>query len=197
MDKKIVLASKSPRRRELLAAIGLEFEIDISGVFEEINDVNLPAHELALSNAVGKARSVIKNHENAIIIGVDSVGAYKDHILEKPINEADAFRMIKMLQGNKHEVLTGLCLIDSSTGKETTHLESTGVEFLALTDEQINIYLSKGEYKDKAASYAIQGLASAFAKRIEGDFFNIMGLPMYRLNLMLKHFDLDLLSIVK
>lgn len=194
--KTFILASGSPRRKELLESIGLDFQLDLPLNYEEIHPKNRSAHEIVKINAIGKAESVARNHKNAIILGVDTVGAFKDHILEKPKNHKDAVRMLKMLQGTTHEVLTAICLIDTKTGMKKVAVESTKIEFVPMTEDEIEKYLEKGESMDKAAGYAAQGIGSIFVKSIGGDYFNVVGLPMYRLNLMLKEFDIDLLDVV-
>jgi septum formation protein len=197
MTKKIILASRSPRRKKLLEDIGLDFTIDEPIDFDEIHPENRSAHEIVKINAIGKAESVANRHSNAIILGVDTVGAFEDHILEKPKNHKDAVRMLKMLEGDVHQVLTCICLIDTKNGKKMTAVEETNIEFIHMTDEDIEKYLAKGESHDKAAAYAAQGIGSIFVKSFDGDYFNVVGLPMYRLNLMLREFDIELLDIVK
>lgn len=195
--QKIILASQSPRRKQLLEAIGLKFTIDSPSDFEEFHPGDRSALELVELNAMGKAKAVAARHKNAIIIGVDTVGAMEDHILEKPKDADDAKRMLKMMQGKTHEVLTSICIIDSATKKQLTVTETTHIEFLAMTDRQIDAYIKTGEPMDKAAAYGIQGIASIFIKKIDGDYFNVVGLPMFRLNLMLKEFDIELMDVVK
>lgn len=196
MKKTFVLASRSPRRKQLLEAIGLDFKIDPPLEYDEIHPENRSAHEIVLINAMGKAESVAPNWENAIVLGVDTVGAQNDRILEKPIDHDDAVSMLQGLQGTTHEVLTGLCLIDTESGKKVTAIESTEVEFVPMSDEDIKKYLKQGESMDKAAAYAAQGIGSLFVKSLRGDHFNVVGLPMYRLNLMLKEFDFNLIDVV-
>lgn len=196
MKKTFVLASGSPRRKELLKAIGLDFKVDPPLEYAEIHTGNRSAHEVVVLNAMGKAESVAENWENAIIVGVDTVGAYEDRILEKPKDFDDAFEMLQILQGNKHEVLTGICIIDTATGKKITAVESTVVEFVPMSQDEIKKYIKTGEPMDKAAAYAAQGIGSLFVKSLHGDYFNVVGLPMYRLNLMLKEFDFDLIDVV-
>ncbi len=195
--QKIVLASQSPRRKQLLEAIGLEFTLDPPADFDEFHPADRSALELVELNAVGKAKAVAPRYENAIIIGVDTVGAMEDHILEKPKDAEDAKRMLKMMQGTTHEVLTSICLINTATDKELSATETTHIEFLPMTDEQIDAYIKTGEPMDKAAAYGIQGIASIFIKKIDGDYFNVVGLPMFRLNLMLQEFDIALMELVK
>lgn len=195
--REIVLASKSPRRIDLLNSIGLHFLADSDHEFIEIEDEKTPAHELVLKNAEGKAYAVAAKYSNALVIGVDTLGAVHDHVLAKPKDRADAFRMVKLLQENTHEVLTGISIIDTFTEKKLSHIEYTKITFVHMNDEEINKYLDKNEWTDKAAAYAAQGVGSLFIQKIDGDYFNVVGLPLYRLNLMLKHFDIDLLDIVK
>ncbi|MEK9167045.1 MAG: Maf family protein [Patescibacteria group bacterium] len=195
MQKEFILASSSPRRQELLSAIGLKFKVCPSVNFSEKNTENLAAHDLVLRNAIGKAEEIAEKFPDAIVLGVDTVGALDDHILEKPKDYDDAFRMLQILQGNTHEVLSGLCLITNK--KKSTYIESTKITFLPLTDDEIHSYLKHNEWTDKAAAYAAQGLASIFIKGFDGDYFNVVGLPIYRLNLMLKDFDTSLLDIVQ
>jgi len=196
MKKTFILASRSPRRKELLSAIGLKFTVDPPLDYEEVHPKNRSAHEIVRINAIGKAESIANNHKNAIVLGVDTIGAFEDHILEKPNDHADALRMLKMLQGTTHEVLSGLCLIDTFSGEKLTAVESTTIEFVPMTDREIKKYLKKEESMDKAAAYAAQGIGSIFVKSFDGDYFNVVGLPMYRLNLMLKEFDISLIDIV-
>lgn len=170
----------------------MDFQVDPATTFQEIPAGNKLAHELVLINAEGKAEEVAARHPGELVLGVDTVGAYQDHVLEKPKDKADAFRMLKMLQGQTHEVLTGLCLIRGD--KKVTHVESTHITFLPLSDEEIRWYIETGEPMDKAASYAAQGIGALFIQKIEGDYFNVVGLPLHRLHLMLKEFDIHLLT---
>lgn len=182
--KIIILASKSPRRKDLLQSIGLNFEIHPSN-FEE-KSVHLTPKKLVLHNAKGKAEEIAKHHKNAIIIGVDTVGAYKEHILNKPKNKADAKRMLKTLSGTTHKVVSGIHIIDTETGKSLSGTETTLVTMDKLKDEEIDDYINSEEGADKAASYAIQGRGSLYIKKISGDYFNVVGLPIYRLREMLE-----------
>lgn len=191
MTPLLILASKSPRRSDLLTSIGAHFLVEPAIHFVEVDSTHLPAHEVVHLNAEGKAQEIAALHPNELVLGVDTVGAFQDQVLEKPKDKEDAFRMLKMLQGETHEVLTGLCLIRGS--QKVTHVESTQITFLPLTDEEILAYIETGEPMDKAASYAAQGRGSLFIQRMDGDYFNVVGLPLYRLNLLLKQFDINLL----
>ncbi len=192
MKKKLILASQSPRRSDLLSSIGVDFKVEPAKNFQEVDSSNKPAHEVVLINAEGKAGEIAQNRPDELVLGVDTVGAFQDQVLEKPKDKEDAFRMLKMLQGQTHEVLSGLCLQLGT--KKLTHIESTHITFLPLTDEEIRAYIETGEPMDKAASYAAQGIGGLFIQKIEGDYFNVVGLPLYRLNLMLKEFDINLLT---
>jgi septum formation protein len=196
MKKTFVLASRSPRRKDLLESIGLDFKIDPPLEYKEIHPENRSAHEIVLINAIGKAESIAGRWENALILGVDTIGAHHDRILEKPTDHDDAVQMLKSLQGTTHEILTGICIIDTHSGRKITAVESTEVEFTPMSDKEIETYLKTGESMDKAAAYAVQGIGSIFIKSLHGDYFNVVGLPMYRLNLMLKEFDFHLLDAV-
>ncbi|MFA6023622.1 MAG: Maf family protein [Candidatus Gracilibacteria bacterium] len=192
MKTTLILASQSPRRSELLRSIGLDFKVEPAVHFKEIDSRSCSAHEAVKLNAEGKATEIAKNHPNDLVLGVDTVGAFQDLVLEKPKDKDDAFAMLKMLQGETHEVLTGLCLIKGK--KKISHIESTRISFLPLTDEEIRAYIETGEPMDKAASYAAQGIGALFIQKIEGDYFTVVGLPLYRLNIMLKEFDINLLT---
>ncbi len=195
MKPLLILASQSPRRIELLQSLRIPFEVDQAKEFQEVPHIGKLPEELVLHNALGKAEEVAGRHPGTLVLGVDTIGVFEGKILEKPKDEEDAFQMLSLLQGQTHEVLTGLCLLGPN--KKITHVESTRVTFLPLTDEEIRAYIQTGEPMDKAASYAVQGRGSLFVKKIEGDYFNVVGLPLYRLNLMLREFDIHLLGEVK
>lgn len=192
---KFILASKSPRRREILADLGLEFEILTADTDESCNLTNPRAfvEELALR----KGRAVAdKLDGDTIIIASDTVVACNGEILGKPKDRADAGRMLDMLSGTKHDVISGVALI--SKGKEAVASEVTHVIFDKLTDSDKEIYLNSNEPYDKAGAYAIQGLASMWIKGIEGDYFNVVGLPVKRLHdLLLTEFGIDMATLIK
>lgn len=191
MTPLLILASKSPRRSDLLASIGAHFQVEPALHFIEVDPSDVPPQELVRLNAEGKAEEIAALHPNELVLGVDTIGVFQNQVLEKPKDKEDAFRMLTMLQGQTHEVLTGLCLMRG--GKKITHIESTSVTFLPLTDDEIWAYIETGEPMDKAASYAAQGRGALFIQRMDGDYFNVVGLPLYRLNLLLKQFDINLL----
>lgn len=201
--KKIILASQSPRRKELLAQAGFEFEIITSDV-EEIITHTKPsdiAQSLAYQKADDVFRKVIYKYgldkvEDYMVIGADTIVALEDRILGKPKDRQDAYEMIKLLSGKTHQVHTGVAILtaklkfNSETRERTVHTtiysdlvhECTDVTFYDITDEEINDYLDAGnEWADKAGAYAIQGIVGAkFVKEIKGDYNNVVGLPMAR-----------------
>lgn len=197
MPKKplLILASASPRRQEILRSLGLEFQTVASGYREEKH--NLAPHEFALKNAIGKAETVAENHPSAYVIGVDTIASFQHHILEKAANETQAAKMLKLLSGTTHEVYTGVCVIESETGKKNTAVEITRVKFTEMCADEIKAYVRSAEWKDKAGSFAIQGLGALFIERIEGDYFNVVGLPVFRLYKMFKAFGIDFLRLRK
>lgn len=183
-QKQLVLASASPRRKELLENLQLDFLIHPSE-FEE-KDTHLTPEELALHNAIGKAQKVAKYYKDAIIIGVDTVVAFENHFLGKPKDKEDAARILRLLSNTTHKVITAICLFDTKADKNLTATETTLVTMDRLEEADIQAYIESGEGEDKAAGYAIQGLGSLFIKKIEGDYFNVVGLPVYRLRKMLQ-----------
>ena len=184
INRKFILASQSPRRKELLEMIGLDFTIDPSD-FDEHDNTGSP-QSTAIHNAEGKAKEVAQRHPDALILGVDTVVYCRDRILGKPKDEADARRILNLLSGSTHEVISALCLIDSKTGATETATSTTEVTIDQLTPQQIEDYIACGEGADKAAGYAIQGLGALFVREIKGDYFNVVGLPLYSLNKMLE-----------
>ena len=184
---KIVLASASPRREELLRRIVDTFDIVPSGVEEPTR--GRPARRV-LEAAQAKARDVATRIEG-IVIGADTIVANRRSILGKPSSRDEAARMLSRLSGREHEVLTGLCVIATRHGDERTAVERTRVRFRSLSEREIEAYLDYGEYADKAGAYAIQGRAAAFVERICGDYTNVMGLPVCRLTLLLRELGVD------
>ena len=175
--KHIILASASPRRKEILELADLDFDIMPSNA-EEITTKTAP-HEVVMELATIKAKDIYeKSDEQSVIVGADTVVAYQGQILGKPKDEADAKRMLSMLSGQTHEVYTGVCVIED--GEAKTFYEETKVTFYEISDEQIDHYIKSGEPMDKAGSYGIQGKAAIFIKGIEGDYYNVVGFPIAR-----------------
>ncbi len=189
----IVLASGSPRRSELLEMLGVRnFIKDIPCGAEVVAEGASP-EEAVLSLASQKAREVVSRQgAEDIIIAADTLVECDGEILGKPHDTADATRILKMLSGREHRVYTGVCVIKGEL--ELLKSECTIVRFRTLTDEDIHSYISTGEPMDKAGAYGAQGKGSLFVKGIEGDFFNVMGLPLCLLGEMLSRLGLDLMS---
>lgn len=187
-EKQIVLASKSPRRKQLLEEIKLEFEVHPSE-FEEKEKGLLP-EDLAIHNAIGKAQDISRHYRNALIIGVDTVVAFQNHIIGKPKDIEDAKRILRLLSNTTHRVISGICVMDTDNKKNISAIEETFVTMDRLDEADIENYVNSGEGEDKAAGYAIQGIGSLFVKKIEGDYFNVVGLPIFRLRMILKEFGI-------
>ena len=191
--KRIILASSSPRRKEILEITGLVFEVIPSNYEENMNN-DIPPVELAKELSKGKAEKVAMKHDNAIVIGADTFIALGNEVLGKPQNESDAIAMLQRLSGNSHSVITGLTIIDSSSDKTISEAVETKVYFKKLSNAEIQAYVSSGEPMGKAGSYAIQGLGSIFIEKIEGDYFNVKGLPLSNLVEKLKKFKVFVLK---
>ena len=191
--RKLILASASPRRREILSNMGLNFQVH-PACGEEKLETSDPV-EAVKALALQKAREVAdKTGEPALVIGSDTVVASGNKILGKPHDKEEAFRMLKELQGASHMVYTGVAVIDTVTGEPLAHFaEGTKVSMYPMTDAWIQDYIETGEPMDKAGAYGIQGLASIFVERIEGDYYNVVGLPLCTLARMLEQFGVFLL----
>ena len=180
--REIILASKSPRRKELLENIGVKFQILVSDVDESVvskdYEPGLYVRELALLKAMGVAKHCPKN---MFVIGADTVVVLEDEILGKPKDRQDAYDMLMKLSGKTHYVYTGISLVDTNDAHTVAAYESTAVTFKELSEKEINYYLDNYNVLDKAGSYAIQEYAGRFVKNINGDYFNIVGLPVCRL----------------
>jgi septum formation protein len=174
---KLVLASKSPRRSEILKNAGIDFTVRVADADETIPDGTKP-QDAVVFLAARKAMAVTRA-DDELVLGADTVVVLDDKILGKPKDKDDAFDMIKMLSGRVHSVFTGVCAIGN--GISMTFAEETKVEFLPLTDDEIYTYINTDEPYDKAGAYGIQGLASKFIRGIEGDYFNVVGLPVSRI----------------
>lgn len=173
--RKFILASASPRRKEILENAGFSFEIIVSDADETITETLTPdktVEELAKR----KALSVWEEHKDAVVFGCDTVVAVEGKILGKPTDDEEAFSMLKMLSGKVHTVSTGVCIC--SAEKTEVFSNTTQVEFYPLSDETIRSYIASGEGRDKAGSYGIQGFGCVLIKEIKGDYFSVMGLPV-------------------
>ena len=189
MEGKLILASGSPRRRELLGQIGAAFEV-ITSAAEEVKTAASP-RELVLENARRKALAVARKCPGRAVLGADTVVALAGNIYGKPQDEADARRMLHDFSGRTHEVLTGLALVRAD-GELFSAAEATEVAFAKLDDEEIRRYVETGEPMDKAGGYAVQGRAAVFIKGIRGSYSNVVGLPLHLLAELARKARVDL-----
>ena len=189
----IILASSSPRRKEILSKTGLKFRIDESD-YEEKPVLGLSPHELARFLSCEKARDVARRHRNALIIAADTLVISGKKLFGKPSSEDEAQQILKSLSGKAHLVITGFTIIDTESGKKLSRSVESKVFFKRLSADEIEAYIRSGEPLDKAGAYGIQGLGAVIVKKIEGDFFNVMGLPLHALAGSLKKFGIDILN---
>ena len=173
----LILASASPRRKELLSLAGFEFDV-ITADVDEVLDPNLLPHELVMSLASQKAGAVAAEYPDKTVIGADTVVVLGGKVLGKPHSEDEAVQMLKALSGNTHKVFTGVCL--KKGDKSHCFYERTAVTFYPLEDELIAAYVASGDCMDKAGSYGIQGKGCVLVKGIVGDYFNVVGFPVAR-----------------
>lgn len=190
----IILASTSPRRRALLEQIGLGgFKLSAPQVDEEI-DRDMPPGAQVEALSLRKARAVgAKADPDDVIIAADTVVSLEGEVLGKPHSEMDAFKMLSALSGNRHQVYTGMTVLQGE--RTVTEHEMTTVSFRELEPEEIWAYIATGEPMDKAGAYGIQGVGALLVDRIEGDYYNVMGLPVYRLGRVLAGFGIDVLAL--
>ena len=175
----LILASQSPRRRQILERAGIPFEVRFADVPEQIMAGEAP-RDYVLRLSQEKASAV----EGDLVLGADTVVVADEHVLEKPRDAADARRMLHLLRGREHSVLTGVCL---RKGMEVQNIAAeTRVHFVEMTDAEVDEYVASGEPMDKAGAYAIQGLASKFIDRVNGDYLNVVGLPVSLVYAMLR-----------
>jgi septum formation protein len=173
----LILASSSPRRKELLENLQLTFTISSSEVDESF-DPSLSPEDIVMELAERKAQAVFIENPESFVLGSDTLVVVDNQILGKPVNEEDAISMLKMLSGKQHEVYTGVSILSAKSSSR--FYEKTEVWFWELTDEEINFYVQSGEPFDKAGSYGIQQLGSMLVKKINGDYFAVVGLPVAR-----------------
>ncbi|MBE6902851.1 MAG: septum formation protein Maf [Ruminococcaceae bacterium] len=175
----MILASQSPRRKELLSLITEDFRV-IPAKGEEILPANISPSEAVILLSRQKAAEIYTEYKNELIIASDTVVAVDGEILGKPTNEQDAARMLRLLSGRSHSVFTGVCVIRED-GSEVCFAEETLVEFRALSEQEIAAYIATGDPMDKAGAYGIQGRGALLVRRIDGDYYTVMGLPVCRL----------------
>ena len=186
----MILASQSPRRKELLGMLRIPFTVAVADIDETMDMTRPPYEEVARVSRL-KAEA-IPHAGDDVVIAADTIVVCNGKVLGKPTDEADAFRMLRMLSGKDHQVMTGLTVLRGNTVKICT--EVTDIHFRELSDKEIEAYIRTKEPMDKAGSYGIQGGAALFAERINGDYFNVVGLPVCRLGLILKEIAPELME---
>ncbi|MDI6779528.1 MAG: Maf family protein [Bacteroidota bacterium] len=192
LKKKIILASASPRRQELLRQIGIDFEVRTSSV-DEIFDKSISPERNAVRLAELKAFEVANDFDDAFIIGADTIVVINDEILGKPANDEDAFTILKKLSRNEHRVFTGFAIVDKPSNKYISDYEETVVKFRELDDDEILSYIKSKSPNDKAGAYGIQDdFGSVFVERINGCFYNVVGFPISKFYITLKNFQKEI-----
>lgn len=189
-NKAIILASSSPRRKELLRQIGLDFRIDPADVDERVLPGELP-DRYAVRVALDKARVAAAKAETGIIIAADTIVVLDNEILGKPADAEDAERMLMKLSGKVHRVITGVAVMDAATGKVLARTSITCVWFRSLAPNEISSYVATGEPLDKAGAYGIQERGALLVEKIDGCYFNVVGLPLSMLGELLRNFGVD------
>jgi len=192
IDKKIILASSSDRRKELLTRLGIKYTAMPSKIDEDGYDYEHP-DKLVQELSLAKASNVANVVENALIIAADTVVAHDNKILGKPEDEEDAKRMLQLLENDKHEVYTGLALISADDEMHFLDYDVTEVFMRKVEKEEIERYIKTGEPMDKAGSYGIQGKGGIFVNKIVGSYFTVMGLPIHLLSMALKSFSIEII----
>lgn len=187
----IILASASPRRKEILENINVKFDIVKSDIDEVILEDELPP-QVVMRLAFEKSMDVAKSNQESLVIGADTIVVFNNKVLGKPKDKEDARNTIRLLSGNTHEVITGISLINLSANKKIIDYVVSKVKFKDLSEDDINDYINTGESLDKAGAYGIQGYGSLLIEEIQGDYFNIVGLPISKLSDLVKtHFDIN------
>ncbi len=192
MNPLIILASNSPRRRDMLKQVGLDFSIDPADVDERILPGEGP-EAYALRVAKDKARVAAGRAGTGVVIAADTIVVLGDEVLGKPSDAADAERMLRMLSGREHRVITGLVVLDAASGRFSERTAVTSVWFRELKSEEIRSYVESGEPMDKAGAYGIQEKGALLVRKIDGCYFNVVGLPLSLLSEILLQFGVKLL----
>lgn len=183
--KQIILASTSPRRRELMKKLGLPFRA-VETPFEEDMSLPLPPTKLVQYLALGKAEAVAPRYADALIIAADCIVVFKNRVYGKPKSEREARKMLTLFQGRKNDILTGVAMIDTKTGRTKTFVEKTVATFAKMTPADIRWYIATGEPLTRAGSYAVQDIGAQFITRLDGDLSNAIGFPLPRIRSELK-----------
>ena len=187
----LILASQSPRRRELLGLTGLDFIVRAADIDETMDPGKAPFDEVA---RVSRCKALAVERERGdVVIAADTIVVCEGEVLGKPKDEADAFRILSLLSGRHHEVMTGMTVLKDD--RIITHTEVTKIHFRELHPREIRAYIASGEPMDKAGAYGIQGGAALFCTRMEGDYYNVMGLPVCRLAMILRGFGLPIWGV--
>ncbi|MFA9555944.1 nucleoside triphosphate pyrophosphatase [Evansella sp. AB-rgal1] len=186
--KPLILASQSPRRKQLLKQVHVPFSIEASLVEEEMNNEEAPG-DLVISLAKQKAEEVYSRFSHAIVLGADTIVVVDDHVLGKPKDEYDAKEMLQRLSGRAHQVYTGVYIV--SKEKHVSFFEVSDVKFYSLEEDEIDAYVRSGEPADKAGAYGIQGIGATLVESIKGDYFSIVGLPIAKVVRALKEFEIE------
>jgi septum formation protein len=179
----LILASGSPRRRELLAKAGFTFEVRAADIDESLLPCEQPK-DYVQRLAREKAQAIAALNPNAVVLGADTTVVLEGEVLGKPADTAEAERMLRLLSGRTHQVYTGLAVVRGA--EHRLHVETTDVVFRVITEEELAFYLASGDAMDKAGAYGIQGYAARWIPRIEGDYFNVVGLPLASVVLLLR-----------
>lgn len=180
----IILASASPRRKELMGLLKLPFTIQVADIDETMDPQNPPFEEVARVSR--RKAEAVKRQQGDVVIAADTIVVCNDRVLGKPAHKQEAFEMLRLLSGQKHQVMTGLTVLGDD--KCITCTELSDIYFRELSDEEILDYIATNEPMDKAGAYGVQGGAALFVRRIEGDYYNVVGLPVCRLSQILKEF---------
>lgn len=190
---KIILASQSPRRTEILSSLGIKHTIQVADIDETPMDGELPG-DLVMRLAEGKAMKVAESLSEGFVIGSDTIVVFDGQILGKPVDDADAFEMLRSMSGHHHNVMTGVSIVDAGSGEVKTDVGITRVLMKPMTDSTINAYITTGEPVGKAGAYGIQGVGSSLIESIEGEFYTVMGLSVNALLRVFEHYGLGLFN---
>lgn len=190
---RLILASASERRKELLSRLTHEFEVIVSNFEEENVEFRGDFGKYVITLAKGKANAVAEElNTDAFVIGCDTIVAFKEHILGKPKDKIEAFNTLKLLSGKVHQVYSGVAVINTRTKELRTDYVCTDIKFSELTDKEIQRYIETKEPMDKAGAYGIQGFGGLFVEEIHGDYYSVVGLPINKLNYILKGMGVNL-----
>ena len=190
---KLILATSSPRRKELFEKFNIDYLAVDSNIIEKLSPLDTPI-QYAMSMAFAKAYSVAKQFGKEIVIGADTIVVYNNEILGKPRDEDDAFRMLKLLSNNEHEVISGICIINLSTNTKIVDYDVTKVKFRDISHDVIRKYIDTKEPLDKSGGYGIQDFGGLLVESIHGSYYNVIGLPLVKLDeLLIRYFDLSII----